>query len=137
MNIIIVDPTETAPENVAKKRAAARAAAQEYHQLKVKTLHEMGRVMSATGDWYTAGQLAKVSGLTSGEVAAQFGYDGRFKAAVEAGLCGRVHTDVRRLTRRFVEVDEGGNPIDDRIYEQHRKVIVYGASEVDGITCNR
>lgn len=137
MNIIIVDPTETTPENVAKKRAAARAAAQEYHQLKVKTLHEAGRVMSATGDWYTAQELSAVTGLTSGEVAAQFGWGGNCKAATEAGLYDRVHTDVRRLTRRFVEVDESGNPINDRIYEQHRRVIVYGASGVDGIVCSR
>lgn len=137
MNIIVVNPAESPADIVANKRAAARAAANEYHQVKVQTLHEMGKVLSATGDWYTAKQLAEVSGLTSGEIAAQFGWGGNCKAATEAGLHNHVHTDVRRITRRFVEVDETGNLIDGRIYEQHRNVIVYGAEGVDGIICSR
>lgn len=136
MNTIVVNPAESLADIVANKRAA-RAAANEYHRVKVQTLHEMGKVLSATGDWYTAKQLAEVSGLTSGEIAAQFGWDGDCKAATEAGLHNHVHTDVRRITRRFVEVDEAGNLIDGRIYEQHRNVIVYGAEGVDGIICSR
>lgn len=136
LNIVVVDPTEIAAENVAKKRAAAREAAKEYHQLKVQTLREMGRVMSATGDRYTARQLSEVSGLTSGEVAAQFGWGGNCKAATEAGLYNRVHTEARTITRRFVEVGVDGIPINDRIYERHEHIIVYGADGVDGITCN-
>lgn len=137
LNVIVVDPNESTAENVAKKRAAARAAAQEYHQVKVKTLHEAGKTMSATGDWYTAKEIADVTGLTSGEVAAQFGWGGNCKAATEAGLYNKVHTAVRTVTRRFVEVDVCGNIIDDRIHERHQTIVVYGASGVDGITCNR
>lgn len=137
-NIVVIDPSpESAAETLANKRAAARAAAQEYHQLKVEALHQVGRVMSATGGWYTAKQIADATGLTSGEAAAQFGWGGNCKAATEAGLHNHVHTDVRRITRRFVEVDETGNLIDGRVYEQHRSVIVYGAEGVDGIICSR
>lgn len=50
MNIVVVNSTESTADIVANKRAAARAAANEYHQVKVQTLHEMGRVLSATGD---------------------------------------------------------------------------------------
>lgn len=138
LNIVVVDPSpESVAENVAKKRAAARAAAQEYHQVKVQTLHEVGKVLSATGEWCTARQIAEVSGLTSGEVAAQFGWGGNCKAATEAGLYNRVHTDTRRITRRFIEVGVDGTPIDNRIHERHETIIVYGASGVDGIVCSR
>ena len=138
LDIVVINPSpESAAETVAKKRAAARAAAKEYHQVKVEALHEMGRVLSITGDCYTARQLADVSGLTSGEIAAQLSGDGGCKAATEAGLYRHVHADVRRLTRRFIEIDENGNPIDNRIHEQHRMTIVYGASGVDGIICDR
>lgn len=136
LDIVVVNSTESVADTVAKKRAA-RAAANEYHQVKVQTLHELGKVMSATGDWYTAKQLAEVSGLTSGEVAAQFGWGGNCKAATEAGLHDHVYTGVRRITRRFVEVDASGNLISNRIYEQHQSVIIYGASGVDGIVSNR
>lgn len=137
MSIIVVNPTESTADLVANKRAAARAAANEYHQVKVQTLHEMGKVLSATGDCYTAKQLAEVSGLTSGEIAAQLGRNFHCKAAIEAGLQHHVHADVRRITRRFVEVDATGNLIDGRIYEQHQNIIVYGAEGVDGIVCCR
>lgn len=137
MNIIVVNPTESTADIVANKRAAARAAANEYHQVKVQTLHEMGRVLSATGDQYTAKQLAEASGLTPGEIAAQFGRHYYCNAAIEAGLQHHAYTDVRRITRRFVEVDAAGNLIDGRIYEQHQNVIVYGAEGVDGIVCDR
>lgn len=137
MSIIVVNPSESPANVVANKRAEARAAAKEYHQVKVQTLHEMGRVLSATGDCYTAKQLAEVSGLTSGEIAAQLGRNYHCKAAIEAGLQHHVHADVRCITRRFVEVDEAGNLVDGRVYEQHRRVIVYGAEGVDGIVCCR
>lgn len=137
LNIAVVDPSpESAAETLANKRAAARAAAQEYHQLKVEALHQVGRVMSANGGWYTAKQIADATGLTSGEAAAQFGWGGNCKAATEAGLYNRVHTEARTITRRFVEVGVDGIPINDRIYERHEHIIVYGADGVDGITCN-
>lgn len=136
LNIVVVDPsTESAAENVAKKRAAARAAAQEYHQVKVQTLYELGKVLSATGGLHTARQLADVSGLSSGEIAAQFCGDGRCQAATEAGLRGHVRAEGRRIIRRFIEVDADGNPIDSRIIERKQNIIVYGARGVDGITC--
>lgn len=93
--------------------------------------------MSANGGWYTAKQIADATGLTSGEAAAQFGWGGNCKAATEAGLYNKVHTDARTVTRRFVEVGVDGIPINDRIYERHEHIIVYGASGVDGITCDR
>lgn len=137
LNVIVVDPNESTAENVARMRATAKAAAKNYHQAKVQALNGVGRALSADGGWHTARQIADVTGLTSGEVAAQFGLGGRCKAATEAGLYDKVHTDARRITRRFVEVDVCGNIIGDHIIERHENVIVYSASGVDGITCNR
>lgn len=137
LNVIVVDPNESTAENVARMRATAKAAAENYHQVKVQALNGVGRALSANGGLFTARQIAEATGLTSGEVAAQFGYNGRFKAATDAGLCGHVHSEAHRITRRFVEVDVCGNIIDDRIHERHQTIVVYGASGVDGITCNR
>lgn len=137
MSIIVVDPNESTAENVARMRATAKAAARNYHQVKVQALNGVGRALSADGGWHTARQIADVTGLTSGEVAAQFGLGGRCKAATEAGLRNKVYTDARRITRRFVEVDVCGNIIDDRIHERHQTIVVYSASGVDGITCDR
>lgn len=109
--------------DVAAMRKAHKEAETAYYQAKVGALEFMAQEMRKTGGEYTAAELAHMTGLTSGEIAAQLGcmYT---RASQEAGI-GRVNTSIRHLENRYVRVLPSGDIDPNSILTVVRKQVVY------------
>lgn len=111
--------------DVAAMRKAHKEAEAAYYQAKVGALEFVVQEMRRTGDEYTAAELAHMTGLSAGEIAAQLGcmYT---RASQEAGIGTReVHTGVRHLENRYVRILPNGDIDPNSILTVVRKQVVY------------
>lgn len=111
--------------DVAAMRNAHKEAEAAYYQAKVGALEFVAEEMRRTGEEYTAAELSHMSGLTSGEIAAQLGcfYT---RASQEAGIgIHDVRTGVRRLENRYVRILPNGEIDPNSILTVVRKQVVY------------
>ena len=60
-------------EDVAAMRKAQKEAENAYYQAKVGALEFVADQMKTAGEWYSAAELASMTGLTSDEIARQLG----------------------------------------------------------------
>jgi hypothetical protein len=111
--------------DVAAMRKAHKEAEKAYFEAKVGALEFVAQEMRRTGEEYTAAELAHMSGLTSGEIAAQLGcfYT---HASQKAGIGTHdVRTDVRHLENRYVRILPNGEIDPNNILTVVRKQVVY------------
>lgn len=96
------------PADVAAMRKAHKEAEAAYYQAKVGALEFAADEMKTSGEWYSAADLASMTGLTSGEIAAQLNH--YCSAAHQAGIstCD-VQTSVRHNELKFVRVMQDGS----------------------------
>ena len=96
--------------DVAAMRKAHKDAETAYFKAKVGALEFAVDEMTTTGKEYTVNEIAGMTGLTPGEVVAQFGVTGiHCRAAAEAGIHrSAVSTWHRHSERQFVEVLPNG-----------------------------
>lgn len=112
-------------DDVAAMRKAHKEAEAAYYQAKVGALEFAADEMKASGEWYSAAELASMTGLTSGEIAAQFG-SGSCRARQEAGIqYGQVQTTTRHNELKFVRVMQDGSIDPNQIITVVRKQVVY------------
>lgn len=92
--------------DVAEMRKAHKEAEKAYFQAKVGALEFAAEEMRSTNKEYTVYEIATMTGLTPGEIIAQFNVTGiDCKAARKAGLhYGEVQSGRRYSERQFVEV---------------------------------
>ena len=109
--------------DVAAMRKAHKEAEAAYYQAKVGALEFVAQEMRRTGDEYTAAELAHMTGLSSGEIAAQLGYH-YTRASQEAGI-GRVNTGIRHTENRYVRVLPNGEIDPESVITIVRKQVVY------------
>lgn len=112
-------------QDVAAMRNAHKDAERAYFEAKVGALEFVAEEMRSTGAEYTASDLAMMSGLTPGEVAAQLGYYG-CRASRQAGI------DPRKVERRdryqelqFVRVMPNGQVNPDQCITIRRRQTTY------------
>ena len=111
-------------EDVAAMRKAHKEAEAAYYQAKVGALEFVADEMKASGEWYSAAELASMTGLTSGEIAAQLGSSCR--ARRDAGIqYGQVQTTIRNNGLKFVRVMEDGSIDPNQVITVVRKQTVY------------
>ena len=112
-------------EDVAAMRKAHKEAENAYHRAKVGALGFAANEMKASGEWYSAAELASMTGLTSGEIAAQLGTN-FCRARQEAGIqYGQVQTSVRHNELKFVRVMQDGSIDPNQVITVVRKQLVY------------
>ena len=112
-------------QDVAAMRKAHKEAENAYHQAKVGALEFAADEMKASGEWYSAAELASMTGLTSGEIAAQLG-SGSCRARQEAGIqYEQVQTTTRHNELKFVRVMQDGSIDSNQIITVVRKQLVY------------
>lgn len=112
-------------EDVAAMRKAHKEAESAYFKAKVGALEFAADEMKTSGEWYSAAELASMTGLTSGEIARQL--NGVYaRASFEAGIgCGQVQTDVRHNELKFVRVMPDGSIDPNQIMNVVRRQKVY------------
>ena len=111
--------------DVAAMRKAHKEAEAAYYQAKVGALEFVAQEMRQTGKEYTAAELAHMTGLSAGEIAAQLGCT-YTRASQEAGISTReVRTGVRRLENRYVRILPNGDIDPNSILTVVRKQVVY------------
>lgn len=112
-------------EDVAAMRKAHKEAETAYHQAKVGALGFAADEMKTSGEWYSAAELASMTGLTSDEIARQLG-PGFCRARQEAGIqYGQVQTTTRYNELKFVRVMQDGSIDPNQIITVRRKQLVY------------
>ena len=112
-------------DDVAAMRKAHKEAEMAYYQAKVGALGFAADEMKASGEWYSAAELASMTGLTSGEIAAQLGTN-FCRARQEAGIqYGQVQTSVRHNELKFVRVMQDGSIDPNQVITVVRKQLVY------------
>lgn len=112
-------------DDVAAMRKAHKEAEAAYFKAKVGALGFAADEMKASGEWYSAAELASMTGLTSGEIAAQLGYDS-CRARQEAGIqYDQVQTATRHNELKFVRVMQDGSIDPNQIITVVRKQLVY------------
>lgn len=112
-------------EDVAAMRKAHKEAEAAYYQAKVGALEFVADEMKTSGEWYSAAELASMTGLTSGEIAAQLGTN-FCRARQEAGIqYGQVQTTIERNRLKFVRVMEDGSIDPNQVITVMRKQTVY------------
>ena len=112
-------------EDVAAMRKAQKEAVNAYHRAKVGALGFAADEMKASGKWYSAAELASMTGLTSDEIARQLG-PGFCRARQEAGIqYGQVQTGVRYNQLNFVRVMDDGSIDPNQTMSVVRKQVVY------------
>ena len=112
------------PADVAAMRKAHKEAEAAYFQAKVGALEFAADEMKTSGEWYSAADLASMTGLTSGEIAAQLNHF--CYAAQQAGiLTNDVQTSVRHNELKFVRVMQDGSIDPNQTMTVVRKQIVY------------
>ena len=113
------------PADVAAMRKAHKEAEKAYFNAKVGALEFAAQEMRRTGDEYTAAELSHMTGLTSGEIAAQLGHF-YTRASQEAGIGTHdVRTGVRHLENRYVRILPNGDIDPNSILTVVRKQVVY------------
>lgn len=113
------------PADVATMRKACKEAEAAYYQAKVGALEFVADEMKTSGEWYSAADLASMSGLTSGEIAAQLGPN-FCRASQEAGIqYGEVQTSVRHNELKFVRMMQDGSIDPNQTMTVIRKQVVY------------
>ena len=113
------------PADVAAMRNAHKEAEAAYFEAKVGALEFVAQEMRRTGDEYTAAELSYMTGLSSGEIAAQLGcmYT---KASQKAGIgSSEVRTGIRHLENHYVRVMPNGEINPDQTMVIVRKQTVY------------
>ena len=106
-------------------RKAHKEAENAYHQAKVGALGFAADEMKTSGEWYSAAELASMTGLTSDEIARQLG-PGFCRARQEAGIqYGQVQTTTRHNELKFVRVMQDGSIDPNQIITVRRKQLVY------------
>ena len=112
-------------EDVAAMRKAHKEAENAYHRAKVGALGFAADEMKASGEWYSAAELASMTGLTSDEIARQLG-PGFCRARQEAGIqYGQVQTGVRYNQLNFVRVMDDGSIDPNQTMSVVRRQVVY------------
>lgn len=112
-------------EDVAAMRKAHKEAENAYYQAKVGALEFAADEMKTSGEWYSAAELASMTGLTSGEIAAQLG-NNFCRARQEAGIQHeQVQTTTRHNQLKFVRVMQDGSIDPNQIITVVRKQTVY------------
>ena len=110
--------------DVAAMRKAHKEAEAAYFNAKVGALEFAADEMKTTGEWYSAAELASMTGLTSCEIAAQLSH--YCNAAVEAGIyCHDVQTSMRHNELKFVRVMQDGSIDPNQTMTVIRKQVVY------------
>ena len=110
--------------DVAAMRKAHKEAEAAYFEAKVGALEFVAQEMTRTGEEYTACELAHMSGLSSGEIAAQLNH--YCNAAHQAGISTHdVQTSVRHNELKFVRVMQDGSIDPNQTMTVVRKQIVY------------
>lgn len=106
MNKVVV----MSAQDVTAMRKAHKEAEAAYFQAKVGALESSIEEMKATGKEYSLNEIADMTGLTHGEVAAQFGLTGiHCHAAAKAGFYRYDISHYTRCTeRQFVEILPNG-----------------------------
>ena len=118
--VVVMSSTDVAAMRKAHKEAEAA-----YYQAKVGALEFVADEMKASDEWYTAAELASMTGLTSGEIAAQLGTN-FCRARQEAGIqYGQVQTNIRHNQHKFVRVMEDGSIDPNHVITVTRKQTVY------------
>lgn len=113
------------PADVAEMRKAHKEAEAAYYQAKVGALEFVAQEMKTSGEWYSAAELASMTGLTSGEIAAQLGFS-YCRARQEAGIqYGEVQTSERHNALKFVRVMQDGSIDPNQTMTVIRKQVVY------------
>ena len=113
------------PADVAAMRRAHKEAEAAYFEAKVGALEFVAQEMRRTGEEYTAAELAYMTGLSSGEIAAQFGHM-YTRASQEAGIrSGEIRTGVRHLENRYVRILPNGDIDTNSVLTVVRKQVVY------------
>lgn len=93
--------------DVAAMRRAHKEAEAAYFQAKVGALEFVADEMRSTNKEYTLSELSYMTGLSTGELVAQLGFNR--KAAQQAGLQrGEARWGQRSTERKFVEVTDSG-----------------------------
>lgn len=114
------------PADVAAMRKAHKEAEAAYYQAKVGALEFVAQEMKTSGEWYSAADLASMTGLTSGEIAAQLSDPFWCRAAREAGISScDVQTNVRHNELKFVRVMQDGSIDPNQTMTVIRKQVVY------------
>lgn len=112
------------PADVAAMRKAHKEAEAAYYNAKVGALEFAADEMKTSGEWYSAADLASMTGLTSGEIAAQLNH--YCYAARQAGISTHdVQTSVRHNELKFVRVMQDGSIDPNQTMTVVRKQIVY------------
>ena len=112
------------PADVAAMRKAHKEAEAAYYQAKVGALEFVAGEMKTSGEWYSAADLASMTGLTSGEIAAQLNH--YCYAANQAGISTHdVQTSVRHNELKFVRVMQDGSIDPNQTMTVMRKQVVY------------
>ena len=112
------------PADVAAMRKAHKEAEAAYYQAKVGALEFVADEMKTSGEWYSAADLASMTGLTSSEIAAQLSH--YCYAANQAGISTHdVQTSVRHNELKFVRVMQDGSIDPNQTMTVVRKQIVY------------
>lgn len=113
------------PADVAEMRKAHKEAEAAYYQAKVGALEFVAQEMKTSGEWYSAAELASMTGLTSGEIAVQLGAN-YCRARQEAGIkYGEVQTSERHNELKFVRVMRDGSIDPNQTMTVIRKQVVY------------
>lgn len=113
------------PADVAAMRKASKEAEVAYYNAKVGALEFAAVEMKTSGQWYSASELASMTGLTSGEIAAQLGHN-FCRARQEAGIqYGEVQTSERHNELKFVRVMQDGSIDPNQTMTVIRKQVVY------------
>ena len=112
-------------EDVAAMRKAQKEAVNAYHRAKVGALGFAADEMKASGEWYSASELAYMTGLTSDEIARQLG-PGFCRARQEAGIqYEQVQTRVQYNRLNFVRVMDDGSIDPNQTMSVVRRQVVY------------
>ena len=112
-------------DDVAAMRKAQKEAVNAYHRAQVGALGFAADEMKASGEWYSAAELASMTGLTSDEIARQLG-PGFCRARQDAGIqYGQVQTGVRYNQLNFVRVMDDGSIDPNQTMSVVRRQVVY------------
>lgn len=125
MNKVVV----MSPNEIAAMRKAHKDAEAAYFQAKVGALEFAVDTMAESGEEFTASELAGMTGLTSNEVAAQFGtYRGRWsRARCAAGIASdAIVVNNREVEMKFVRVMPDGSINLDQCMTVTRHQRTYG-----------
>ena len=112
-------------QDVAAMRRAHKEAEAAYFQAKVGALEFVAEEMKQTGREYTAAELSAMCGLTTGEIAAQLGYNSYCRAVKEAGVAGKVSSRMIYNEAQYVRIMPNGEIDPNQVMTVQRRQTVY------------